>query len=475
MENDREREVRLRPPKPVVRRERAAWIPALRIMMHYARMSRLARRRSIGHASRTSRIRPYQQRCAIRVTYSKNTTRGQWRAHGRYLARDSATQEQSAKEVGFDGRTERIDIASTLAAWQKHRDERLWKIIISPEFGERIDLQRLTRELLAKMEKDLGTPLEWVAVAHFNTEHPHVHVALRGIGTDGKEVRLNRDYIKQGIRERAEDLCTLQIGYRTEFDAAEAQRREVRECRYTSLDRAIQRDSKPASQPSTIMITKEPNRDNLMDQYVRERLMVLETLGLSERAHPSMGHVRSDFERVLRAMQRTVDRQKTLAAHGVPVSDERLPMAVVDPHRLTTLEGRVLVHGEEESSGRSYFMLEGTDGRIHHIYYRPEIEEARSHGKLRTNSFIRLRKVPARGHPTVEIDDFGDSEAILRNKRFLLDTARRLIRRGVLPQEDGWHGWLGRYQQAVKNAAILERQRSAAGEKDRRRNRDRGR
>jgi type IV secretory pathway VirD2 relaxase len=50
-------------------------------------------------------------------------------------------------------------------------------MIVSPEFGERIDLNRLTRDLMGKMEKDLDTRLEWVAVPHFNTEHPHVHVA----------------------------------------------------------------------------------------------------------------------------------------------------------------------------------------------------------------------------------------------------------------------------------------------------------
>jgi hypothetical protein len=55
-----------------------------------------------------------------------------------------------------------------------------------------------------------------------------------------------------------------------------------------------------------------------------------------------------------RAMQRSGDRQKTLAAHGAPVSDERLPLEVLDFRRLTTLEGRILVHGEQESSGRSY-------------------------------------------------------------------------------------------------------------------------
>jgi len=111
-------------------------------------------------------------------------------------------------------------------------------MIISPEFGERIDLNRLTRDLMGKMEKDLNTRLEWVAVPHFNTEHPHVHVAMRGIKADGSPLDSNREYIRNGIRSIAEDLCTGQIGHRNQVDAMTAERREVQECRYTSLDRA---------------------------------------------------------------------------------------------------------------------------------------------------------------------------------------------------------------------------------------------
>ena len=60
----------------------------------------------------------------------------------------------------------------------------------------------------------------------------------------------------------------------------------------------------------------------------------------------------------------------------------------------------------------------------------------------------------------LKIDELGDSEAILRNKRYLRETVQRLIRRGIVPQEDGWNGWLGRYQKALREAAMtLERQR----------------
>ena len=173
-------------------------------------------------------------------------------------------------------------------------------------------------------------------------------------------------------------------------------------------------------------------------------------------------------------MQRSADRQKMLVAHGVLMSDERLPLAVLDLRRFTTLEGRILVHGEEDTgrqAGRSYLMLEGTAGQVHYVYYTPELEAVRSQGGLRTNSFVRLRKLFAEGHPSLKIDGLGDSESILRNKGYLRETAQRLIRRGIVPQEDGWNGWLGRYQKALGEAATtVDGERPLKGkERDRRR------
>ena len=126
------------------------------------------------------RPRPYCQRVSVRVTYAKNKNPGQWKAHGTYIARDSATRESASSRAGFDASRTEVDIAALLDAWQKAGDERIFKIIVSPEFGERMNLKDQTRRLIKLMENDLGTPLQWVAAAHFNTEHPHVHIALRG-------------------------------------------------------------------------------------------------------------------------------------------------------------------------------------------------------------------------------------------------------------------------------------------------------
>jgi hypothetical protein len=141
------------------------------------------------------------------------------------------------------------------------------------------------------------------------------------------------------------------------------------------------------------------------------------------------------------------------------ISDARLPITILDYRKLKSLEGRILVHGEEESgreAGRSYLMLEGTDARVHHIYYTPEMEQTRSRGGLKTNSFIRLRKLFVQKQPVLEIEELGDAEALLGNGGYLRKTAKSFVKRGIIPDEDGWGGWLGRYQAALRQATLEE-------------------
>ena len=101
---------------------------------------------------RSAHAAKFHQRVAVRVTYSSNKTHGQWKAHGHYIARDSATQKQDIKAVGFSATETAVDVAERLASWQSAGDERMFKIIVSPEFGERMDLERHTRGLMRRIE-----------------------------------------------------------------------------------------------------------------------------------------------------------------------------------------------------------------------------------------------------------------------------------------------------------------------------------
>ena len=112
-------------------------------------------------------------------------------------------------------------------------------------------------------------------------------------------------------------------------------------------------------------------------------------MGLAESVGPNTWSARRDFEEVLRAMQRIADRQKTLAAHGTFMSDERLPIEVLDLTETTSVEGRVLVHGQDEQTGRSNLMLEGTEAKVHLICLQKRFDNS------------------------IEVEDFGDAERLL--------------------------------------------------------------
>jgi len=451
--------------------------------MHYARSSRKAGNRAPGGKGKGPR--PYHQRCAVRVMYLQNKVRGQWKAHGRYLARESATFENDAKPVGFSRDIEGVDIAGKLQSWQAAGDQQFWKLIVSPEFGDRVDLSRLTRELIKQMEKDLGTDFEWVAAEHYNTEHPHVHVVIRGVRDSGEALRLTREYVQQGIRTIAADLCTRQIGYRTELDGVVAERREVSEKRFTSIDRRLLKDageSSPDVGSQHFTVSRNAAQTGLGEtarsrtRHDVARLAVLRQMGLAESSGPNTWRLRKDFEQVLRAMQRASDRQRTLAAHGTVMSDERLTIEVLDLRQITCVEGRVLVHGQDEQTGRNNLMLEGTDAKIHFIQYTPEMEEARRKGELRVNSFIRLRRQSDKA--VLDVSDLADAEKLLKNPRHLRDIASDLLKRGVIPSEDGWGGWLGRYQTALRETAAEMEQRKTRNQinvRDRQRDRSRNR
>jgi Protein of unknown function (DUF3363) len=439
-----EKEFRILPRRPPTATEpRGKLPPALGRIFAFARQT--------GHRNnRTQQSPRYQQRCAVRVTYVRSKIAGQWKAHGRYLARESATHRAAQRQAGFDQTEDKLDVGEVLNGWQQDGDPRLWKIILSPEFGDKLEMQRFARGVMAQVENEIDAGVEWVAVAHYNTGHPHIHVAMRGIDRRGREIRLPKEFVKHGIRKLAKEWCTEELGYRTHAQAMEAQRRDVSEMRFTGLDRMIARSNVASAEGTHFPITCQGGGGRA--QFVVARLAALEGMGLAYRLSADTWEVRRDFESILRGMGKIADRQKTLAAGGILRSDERLPIQPLDHCAVDWIEGRILVHGEEEN-GPSYMMLESTDAKVYAIKHTRRMQEMRNAGRLQVNSFVRLRTVVAAGRSRVEIEELGTTESILENRGYLRETVQRLSRKGITPREDGWSGWLGRYQRALTRAA----------------------
>ena len=146
-----------------------------------------------------------------------------------------------------------------------------------------------------------------------------------------------------------------------------------------------------------------------------------------------------------------------LAAHGALSSDPRLPFEITDIRKLKIVEGRVLLHAEDEGSGRRYLLLEGTDAKVHLIYHTDSIEDARRAGKLAVNSFVRLEKRFAQRTPHIAISDHGDANALLENQVFFKKQAQSSLRRGILEEQNTWGGWLGQYYATLRAAIETEK------------------
>ncbi|MEX0308681.1 MAG: type VI secretion protein, partial [Tateyamaria sp.] len=134
--------------------------------------------------------------------------------HLGYLQRDG---------VGHDGRDadlfgcERDELDRGRFAARCENDRHHFRFIVSPEDATELeDLRAFTRDLMARAERDLGTTLDWVAVDHWNTDNPHVHILVRGKADDGRDLVISRDYISQSFRTRAADLVLLELGPRSE-------------------------------------------------------------------------------------------------------------------------------------------------------------------------------------------------------------------------------------------------------------------
>ena len=190
----RDLEMQPRPPRRRGERHRARrwWLAAAK------RQGRATQSQPYEHSTWTTRRRAYQreprafmQRSVVKVSYARNARSASWAAHGRYLAREGA-QREDAKGLGFDSTRDDINLSQLLAGWQKAGDPRLFRIIVSPENGAVMDLKEHARELVAQMERDLGTRLEWAAIDHHNTDNPHVHILIRGVTESGNALSIDR-------------------------------------------------------------------------------------------------------------------------------------------------------------------------------------------------------------------------------------------------------------------------------------------
>jgi type IV secretory pathway VirD2 relaxase len=279
-----------------------------------------------------------------------------------YIERDGVQPDGSPGRLEA---AEQEEIDAETFARRIEPDRHHFKIIVSPEDGAQIgDLKSYTRELMAQVERDLGTRLEWVATDHWDTDNPHIHILLRGKDEAGEDLVIAGDYIAHGMRHRAAELATRWLGPRTEREIREGLTHEVDQERWTSLDRTLQRSAQDGTLDLTALSTAIQDREHRA--LLVGRLQRLGELGLAERLSPNRWQLSRELEPFLRAMGERGDiiRRMQRALGG-----ERRELATFGSTELPeSVTGRLAGKGiVDPLYDRGYLIVDGIDGRAYHI------------------------------------------------------------------------------------------------------------
>jgi len=316
-------------------------------------------------------------------------------AHLRYLQRDGVTRDSEKGQVYSAD----LDVADGRAFLDRGRGDRhQFRFIVSVEEGvELSDLQHPTRDLMKQMEADLGTRLDWIAVDHHNTGHPHTHILMRGITDNGKTLNIAGDYIAYGVRERASDVVTVELGRQTEHEVSRSLEREVDAEHFTRLDRMLIAEQ----QSRDAFADLRPDRD-LLDTLRQNRALLiqrartLERMGLATEVEVGRWTISSRTEPVLRELGERGDIIKAMhrALEREGLAEVR-PVTRYDLHREDTtgrIVGRVLDKGlgGDEMGGRVRLVVDGVDGRVHHL----EMDAARAE-EVRRGMIVAAASGPA--------------------------------------------------------------------------------
>ena len=368
-------------------------------------------------------------------------------AHVAYLKREGVTRDGEKARM-FGAEADRADDAGFADRTKDNRHH--FRFIVSPEdAAEMTDLRAFTRDLARQMEADLGTRLDWIAVDHWNTDNPHVHLLVRGVDETGKDLVISRDYISRGLRSRAEELVSIELGPKPEHEIRSALQRDVGAERWTRLDTEIR-----MAADETGYIDLRPEQPGAADPETRRlmigRLQHLETMGLAAPAGPGEWMVGLEAERSLRDLSIRGDIIKTMHRAFTDSGFERgVADYVIDTGAATSpISGRLVDKGlHDELTGEAYAVIDGTDGRAHHVRFRD------------TEAFAHAPPIGG----IVEVRRFGGADdqrpTLLLANRSDIDLARqvtapgatwldhRLVERQPLPLSMGGFG--GEVRQAM--------------------------
>jgi type IV secretory pathway VirD2 relaxase len=282
-------------------------------------------------------------------------------AHLRYLRRDGVDRTGAEGRM-FDAEGE---ADSRAFAARCDGDRHHFRFIVAPEDAAELgDLRGYARELMRGVETDLGGRLDWIAVDHWNTAHPHLHVLVRGLAADGADLVIDGSYLSRGVRARAEALASLELGPRSAREIAAGLQRDAEAERWTRLDDLIAREAGAGR----LDLRPGPGAlDHDLRALLVGRAVTLERLGLAVADGPGVWRLHPEHRERLRTLAVRADIIATLhqAAGRHRALADLMPGGEGAAHPIL---GRLVARGlHDELTGEAFVAVDGVDGRLHHV------------------------------------------------------------------------------------------------------------
>ncbi|MBL4800367.1 MAG: relaxase/mobilization nuclease and DUF3363 domain-containing protein [Emcibacter sp.] len=281
--------------------------------------------------------------------------------HMDYIQRDGVTREGEAGLM-YDVTGDNIEAEkfNDLCNGDRHQ----FRLIVSPEDAHELrDLKSYVRGIMDEFSEDLGTNLEWVAVDHYNTVYPHSHIIIRGKDELGKDLIISRDYLSYGMRKRAEEMLTLELGPKSEYEITKAIKQEITKDRLTSLDRKLLTLSEEGQ------ITVENLKQEQGDApFLAQRLNHLQKLKLAEKISSQKWLLSDDMPSRLKQMGERGDIIKRLHRSMKNKNPYNLRIYDVTNSENNRLVGQVIDKGlSDELNDRYYITIDGIEGQLWYV------------------------------------------------------------------------------------------------------------
>lgn len=325
-------------------------------------------KRAKGHSKVT--ITKFHQRAIVKNRIARNkggagskNFRNALAKHLNYIERESAQKDQKKGEM-YNQEQDGVDKKEFLEKAQN--DPRNFRLILSPDKvhngNNSLDMKEYTREFMERVQRDLGAKVDWVAVNHFNTEHPHSHIIMRGLDEEGKELIIKPEYLQKGMREQAQSVATSKLGLRSYNEIEQQLMKEVSIERVTGFDRTIENRLDEHRQID-LQISND-KQYSFSHQLIIGRCQRLEELGLAVKddSGKPIWKINDNFLETLKERGQRNDIYKHLE------KTNSLDIHVYSPEKHGRIYGQIIetdIHNELDDS--RYHVVKGHNGNAFYV------------------------------------------------------------------------------------------------------------